>query len=262
MSSLEERLAAGRKTAGNRSRKPTETTEEPTPDVDTPEAEEELPELSETERYVPVHVAVARVMADLRAVGKEGQYAQGNTRYKYRGVDQVVNAIRPLLVRHGLLMIPTGCYTEYRDVERAGGGRSHECTCIMDYDLIGPKGDSLRVRAAGESLDTSDKSAAKAQSVAWRTALVQTFTVATEDTDPDELRIERGGGATAPKASSYVDEILNPNTPFRRLYQIRNELNTHSLWTTLVTNEVGDDETAGDLITRIGRERQERGEKP
>ena len=44
----------------------------------------------------------------------------------------------------------------------------------------------LDVEAAGEAFDTGDKAVSKAMSVAWRTALIQTFFLATGDTEPDE----------------------------------------------------------------------------
>jgi ERF superfamily len=208
---------------------------------------------------VPIHIGLARVAAELRAVGKDDAFRSTNAgNYNYRGIDRVVNAVAPLLNRHGILMLPDVISVEYRDVARTGG-RSHECLVRMLYTFVGPKGDRLPVSVLGESLDTSDKSSAKAQSVAWRTAMIQTFHIATQDEDPDATRIERTD-APAPKAADYVDEIANPSTGVRRLQQIRNEINTHNLGLTIVTNETGDDEALGAMLRRIGQERQASGQ--
>lgn len=207
---------------------------------------------------VPIHVALARVKQELGVVGKHDRYDQSGTRYSYRGVDRVVNAVEPILERHGVLCVPSVVEANWRDVPRANGGRSHECTITMQYRFIGPKGDHIDAVVCGEALDTSDKATTKAQSVAWRTALIQVFAIRTGDPDPDSQRIERGDAPVNPLA--YRDEILDPRTSLGRLKQIRTELTTHRIVHTLVENEHGDEESLWNLAGRIGKARQESGE--
>ncbi|STD70275.1 ERF family protein [Corynebacterium renale] len=44
---------------------------------------------------VPIHVALARVMADVKAVGKSGYNSHQN--YNFRGIDGVMNGVGPAL---------------------------------------------------------------------------------------------------------------------------------------------------------------------
>jgi hypothetical protein len=198
-------------------------------------------------------------MRDIGIIGKRDHFDGGNAgRFNFRGVDRVVNAVGPVLRKHGILVIPELVTAEYRDVPRANGGRSHECLVTMRYTFTGPAGDEVVATVGGENLDTSDKSTSKAQSVAWRNCLIQVFAIPTGDPDPDSINIERGE-QPAPDANAYRDEITNPRTSLGRLRQIRGEIAQHNLGTRLVMNETGDEEALGALVNRIGKERAQPG---
>lgn len=217
--------------------------------VDAPEG------ISDDPADVPVQTAIARAMRDLGVIAKADRFDGGNAgRFNFRGVDRVVNACAPVLRKHGLLVIPTVMSVEYRDVQRAGGGRSHECVVTMAYAWVGPRGDERVAVVAGEALDTADKATSKAQSVAWRTCLIQMLAIPTGDPDPDSVLIERGE-QPAVSATAYRDEIVDPRTSMGRLKQIRAELGQHGLRAVLVIDEHDDETPLGDLIERIGRER-------
>lgn len=223
---------------------------EPLVPIDAPEGLDDDPPAA------PIAVLVARVMRDIGIIGKGDRFDGGNAgRFNFRGVDRVVNAVGPVLRKHGVIVVPELVKAEYRDVTRAGGGRSHECLVEMRYRWIGPNGDEIVATVAGENLDTSDKSTSKAQSVAWRTCLIQMLAIPTGDPDPDSINIERGEQPT-PDANAYRDEITSPRTSLGRLRQIRGEIMQHRLGERLVTNEVGDEETLGNLLRRIGTERE------
>jgi hypothetical protein len=188
---------------------------EPLEPVDAPEGLDDDPPVA------PIRVLMARAMRDIGIIGKRDHFDGGNAgRFNFRGVDRVVNAVGPVLRKHGILVIPELASAEYRDVPRASGGRSHECLVTMRYTFTGPAGDEVVATVAGENLDTSDKSTSKAQSVAWRNCLIQVFAIPTGDPDPDSINIERGE-QPIPSAAQYRDEIVHPNTSLNRLKAIR-----------------------------------------
>lgn len=256
-SSLRERAAA----AANPT---TETTpaDQPAPDdappagplepIDAPEGQDDDPPV------VPVHIAIARAMRDLGKIAKRDRYDGVGAKFDFRGVDRVVNAVAPVLRKHGLVVVPEVRTVDYRDVPREGGKRSHECVVTMAYHWHGPGGDVITSVVQGENLDTSDKSTAKAQSVAWRVCLIQMLAIPTGDPDPDSVHIERVE-APAPKAADYVSEVADHRTSPNRLRQIRGEVRRHNLSNVLVTNEVGDDEPLLEMIDRIGKARAQSG---
>ncbi len=150
--------------------------------------------------------------------------------------------------------MPVKVDASYRDTKTTGGKNARECTVVVTYRIVGPKGDFLEIEAAGESLDSADKGSAKAQAVALRTALLHGGLVPTNDPDPDSTNVERGEALVRPP-SSYRDEVVHPATTRQRMAQIHHEIRQFRMVGALVTNEVGDEEALGALLDRVGRER-------
>lgn len=203
---------------------------------------------------VPVWVAWSRVMGEVRGVSKGDTFGSGSTSYRFRGVDSALNAFGPACRLHGVLVLPVHVETAYRDVKTSGGKPSRECTVTVTYRIIGPTGDSIEVQSAGESMDSADKGTAKALSTSLRSLLFLGGLVPTNDADPDSTNVERGE-APVRSAVQYLDEITHPQTSAGRLRQIHYELKQSGQLGVLLTNEVGDEEQAGAMVVRIGKER-------
>jgi len=209
-----------------------------------------------TAEQVPVHVAFARVMADVESVRKGDQRNDVGGKYLFRGVDRVVNAVGPALRRHGVLVVPVRIFdVEYKEARTSKGTVMQECTLKVEWAVFGPKGDSLPIclQSTGQANDTGDKATAKAVSVAQRVLFLTSLHIPTEDPTIDQGHDR--GEAPAPDPKAYRDEVLNPRTSLGRLQAIRGELRTHNLGGVAVVNEVGDEESLWDLVNRIGRER-------
>ncbi|MER5622472.1 ERF family protein [Streptosporangium sp. NPDC002544] len=254
MTSLQERAAQMARTTDQ----PAEPPSAARPDYDEPRVDEPLPDIDVEvpeggPAQVPVHVAWANVMGQVRAVAKEDKVTEG-PRFVYRGVDRALNVFGPVCRAHGVLVLPHRVEAAYRDTKTSTGKPTRECTVLVTYRIYGPMGDHLETQAAGESLDTGDKGSAKAQAVALRTLLFHAGLVPTQDPDPDSHNIERGE-AVVRSAASYVEEICNPRTSVQRLLQIKYELTQTGQMGALVTNETGDDEQIGAMVNRIGKER-------
>jgi hypothetical protein len=204
---------------------------------------------------VPVQVAWARVMADVESIRKSDRRDDFGGRYNFRGVDTVVNAVGPAMRRHGVVMLPVDIKSiEYVETRTSKCAAMTEVRMVVGWEVTGPKGDKLPIfYSIGQANDTSDKGASKATSVAQRTAFLSALHIPTDDPDID--RGHERGERPVPRAVDYVDEICNPRTSPARLRQIWTELNRHGLTGAMVTNETGDDEAVGAMVTRIGRER-------
>ncbi|MFM9616776.1 ERF family protein [Streptomyces turgidiscabies] len=205
---------------------------------------------------VPVHLAWLRVRKEVRAIAKGEQYNGGGTRFNFRGVDTVVNTFGPVTLKHGINIFPVDLEAEHRDTTTSKGNKQRECTVTVSWMVMGPKGDTLPVllKTRGEALDSADKGTAKAQSVALRVLLLTGGLTPTHDKDPDSSHVDRGEAPVRP-AVQYLDEITHPQTSAGRLRQIHYELKQTGQLGTLLTNEVGDEEQAGAMVVRIGKER-------
>jgi hypothetical protein len=125
-----------------------------------------------------------KVMCDIKAVTKDQKnIAQG---FKFRGIDQFVNALYPALTKHGVFMTPraTSFTHELKEVTRSNGkaGVDKHVAIMMEYDFFASDGSKVTVGPIpAEGLDSGDKATNKALSAALKYALIQTFSIPTED---------------------------------------------------------------------------------
>ncbi len=131
-----------------------------------------------------IYKKMSEVMRDIGSVGKDQKnQAQG---FKFRGIDQFVNSLYPALTRHGVFMAPR-CVSEQhelKEVTRGSGkaGIDKHVTILMEYDFFAEDGSKVTVGPIpAEGLDSGDKATNKALSAALKYALIQTFSVPTED---------------------------------------------------------------------------------
>lgn len=130
-----------------------------------------------------VFQAITAVAKDVGAVGKDGvNQAQ---KFRFRGIDAVVNAVSPAMRRHGLVIFPVVDSVKRGSAQTSKGGTMNTVEVIAGYVFTGPDGSSFTAKVPGEAFDSGDKATAKAMSVAFRTCLLQTFALPTDDTDPD-----------------------------------------------------------------------------
>lgn len=130
-----------------------------------------------------VFEAITAVAKEVGAVGKDSvNQAQ---KFRFRGIDAVVNAVSPAMRRHGLVIFPVVDSVKRGTAATARGGTMNTVEVIAGYVFTGPDGSTFTAKVPGEAFDSGDKATSKAMSVAFRTALLQTFVLPTDDTDPD-----------------------------------------------------------------------------
>jgi hypothetical protein len=135
-----------------------------------------------------VYEALNAVMRDINHVGKEGW--NDHQKFNFRGIDAVVNAVGPALRKHGVIVAPTLVSVDYQTVQTTTGKASTACRVVVTYMFYGPAGDRIIATVAGESWDAGDKACPKAMSVAFRTALLQSLALPTDEPDPDAATYE------------------------------------------------------------------------
>lgn len=141
-----------------------------------------------------IYEALSKVMNEIQAVGKKDRNSQAG--FNFRGIDAVTNAVGPALRKHGVIVVPEVLDYQYGTVV-VGQKRTEMSHARMQiaFTWYGPDGDSIRSVTAGEAFDSGDKATAKAHSVAFRTAMLQTLCLPTDEPDPDETSYERAPAA-------------------------------------------------------------------
>jgi hypothetical protein len=167
-----------------------------------------------------VYEAINAVMDDVRAVGKNDRNQQQN--FNFRGIDAVVNALSPVMRKHGLTVRPSNVLSiEHIPFTAKSGGAGVSCRVVIEYTFSDVKGDSCTSIVAAEANDYGDKATPKAMSVAFRTCLLQAFALPTTETDPDAESYEHG---EKPQATSGGTRQINrtPAVPEEKLQHYRN----------------------------------------
>lgn len=137
-----------------------------------------------------VQQAWSNVMGEVTHLGKDSRNAQQG--FNFRGIDAVMNLVGPVLRRHGVSILPSAEDIQRRDFTTSKGTVMRETLVNVTYIITGPDGDTLVGSAFGEASDAGDKSTPKAMSVAYRTFLLQSLCLPTDEADPDEFTTDRG----------------------------------------------------------------------
>lgn len=207
---------------------------------------------------VPIHVALARVMADVKAVGKSGYNSHQN--YNFRGIDGVMNGVGPALRTHGVLPDITMELLKHDHV-KAGNRVQTQVLLKLELNFTGPCGDQMKhpIVVFGEATDYQDKAVAKAHSVAYRTALLQALCLPTDEPDPDEysdpVHMPQQGPDPAQVEADILAEVqtLNDVEALRKLWSAAN---AHGALTDAVkdaiTARVKEVESSGDASSESG----------
>ena len=151
-----------------------------------------------------IHEALAAVMADCTHVAKRD--VNQHQRFMFRGIDAVVNAVGPILREHHVTVRPVVQHVSYDVVQTTTGKPATACRVIVDYMFGAPDGSEITATVAAEAWDSGDKAAPKAMSVAFRTALLQTLALPTDEPDPDSHTFERQQVAVAKDAAPGITE--------------------------------------------------------
>lgn len=137
-----------------------------------------------------IYAKLAQVMDEVGAVRKTERNT--NQQFNFRGIDAVVNAVSPALRKHGVVVVPSLHSIDYQTVE-VGQNRTRmgHVRVQVSYTFAAADGSQVAAFVAAEAMDSGDKATAKAMSVAFRTALLQTLCLPTDETDPDAQSYER-----------------------------------------------------------------------
>lgn len=126
-------------------------------------------------------------------VGVAGELAQaglGKTRnnaqqgYAFRGIDDVLNALAPLLAKHRLVILPRVLARTVTERASRNGGVLFCVVVEVAFEFVSAAdGSRHTVVTYGEAMDSADKATNKAMSAAYKYAALQTFCIPTEGGD-------------------------------------------------------------------------------
>jgi hypothetical protein len=180
--------------------------------------------MSDTPR-IGVYQAINAVQAELAETGITKNRKNQQQGYSFRGIDDVFNALSPLLAKHKLCILPRVVEKEAIERQSAQGKPIFYTLLTVDFDFVSAVDGSIHtVRTVGEAMDSADKSSNKAMSAAYKYAAFQAFAIPTEgENDADAVTHEV---APRPQVSHPQQRANGGGITDRQLDMIRHKRKT------------------------------------
>lgn len=130
-----------------------------------------------------IYEQINKVMEDVGAVGKDS--TNQIQKYKFRGIDAVMNALHPAMTKHHVFVAPEVLSHE-REQYAKKNAKGEDSMLIYSvvtvrYHFYTDDGSEVQAVVMGEAMDSGDKSMNKAMSAAFKYACFQTFCIPTEE---------------------------------------------------------------------------------
>jgi hypothetical protein len=152
------------------------------------------------------------IIDELPAIGKDQRNTQQN--FMFRGHDDVMNALNPLLAKHGVFVVPDVLERVTGERVTSSNKTMYEVNLHVKFTFFGLLGDSFVASGWGEGTDMGDKSTSKAMTMAFKYVVAQAFALATAETSdadagtPEETTrgdVRRGRSENEPRQVREFD---------------------------------------------------------
>lgn len=156
-----------------------------------------------------VYALIASCAAEIAGHGISKDRKNTQQGYSFRGIDDVYNALAPILSKNGLVILPFVKSREQVERQTSKGGVLFYTTVEVEFAFVSSFDQTTHVvKTYGEAMDSGDKSTNKAMSAAYKYACMQAFCIPTEgDNDADSTTHE-----VAPKVEqkAEVKQVTGP----------------------------------------------------
>lgn len=150
-----------------------------------------------------IYQSITKIMEEVPSIGKtQRNKTQG---FMYRGIDDVMNALQPLLAKNKVFIVPEILEQTREERTTSKGGNLIYSICKIKYKFYAEDGSSVEAITIGEGMDSGDKATNKAMAIAMKYALFQVFCIPTDEmNDPDSETPEQ-----STKKSSVTDNKIS-----------------------------------------------------
>jgi hypothetical protein len=162
--------------------------------------------MTEASGHAPpaVYRAIAAVAGAIAKQGIAKSNRNSQQGYNFRGIDDVYNALAPILSEAGLVVLPRVLNRLETERETKSGGALFNVVVEVEFDFVAAEDGSHHVvKTFGEAMDSADKATNKAMSAAYKYAAMQAFCIPTSgDNDADATSHEVAPRRQAPAAQA------------------------------------------------------------
>lgn len=137
------------------------------------------------EEIPAIHEALAAVLDSLGPIAKDGTAPGNMGGYKFRRVEDITAALKPLFAKHGVLCLPS-VMSRIESQRTTGKGGILYCVDLeICFRFVGPQGDELATNVWGQGTDSGDKATQKAVTSAFKTMLSVVFCISDSESDAE-----------------------------------------------------------------------------
>jgi hypothetical protein len=133
--------------------------------------------MSETRK---IFTAMAAILKDFGFVAKSA--TNPHFKYNYRGVDDALGAIHPLMAKHGVFLTLVNMQAQFMDLPN----QNVRCVVHATARFVADDGSFVDASLVGEGVDKGDKALMKAQANGLKYVVWYTFCVPTTETKDSE----------------------------------------------------------------------------
>ena len=196
-----------------------------------------------------VYKAINAVQAELAKSGISKDRNNAQQGYKFRGIDDVYNALAPILSRNGLCILPRVTSRDVVERQTKNGGALFYVTVGMEFDFVSSEdGSKHTIAMYGEAMDSGDKATNKAMSAAYKYACMQAFSIPTEgDNDADahthevkavQISPVKEAAAAMPITEQEAQYVMDVGGELVDLFNKGQEMDALQLWATITDNAI------------------------
>lgn len=161
-----------------------------------------------------VYAKIAAVSAELAQVGISKGRKNQQQGYAFRGIDDVLNVLAPMLANNGLVILPRCLSREQTERESKSGGTLFSVTVHAAFDFVAAvDGSSHTVQTYGEAMDSADKATNKAMSAAYKYAAFLAFCIPTEGDNDADATTHEPAAVTRPVTRSEPQQARQQAAP-------------------------------------------------
>lgn len=175
-----------------------------------------------------VYAAISKVMAEIGRTGISKDRSNQQQGFKFRGIDDVYNAMSPLLASAGLCVLPRVTSRQVTERQTKNGGVLFYVALDVEFDLCcAEDGSKHSIAVSGEAMDSGDKATNKAMSAAFKYACMQVFCIPTEgnpDADSETHEVMPQTAVVHQEILVDGEEAIDPDVAFASAVSMRDLL--------------------------------------
>ena len=158
-----------------------------------------------------VYQAINAVQKIMAGTGISKSQVNTYDKYKFRGIDDVYNALGPALAEAGLVILPRVVERQTQDRATQKGGVQVAVCLKVEFDFIAAEdGSKHTVVAFGESMDRGDKGTPKAMAAAYKYMAISSFCIPVEGQPDADIETHELAQAPQPAPQQAKPQTAQP----------------------------------------------------